>query len=50
METSQRMTKDGFKLRRQQAFSRYVVGFVNLERKGVIEMHEGQHVRDPGIG
>jgi very-short-patch-repair endonuclease len=39
---------EGFKFRRQQAAGRYVVDFVNLEKKVVIELDGGQHALDPG--
>ena len=38
----------GFKFRRQQPVGRFVVDFVNLEKKLVIELDGGQHVFDPG--
>jgi very-short-patch-repair endonuclease len=38
---------EGFKFRRQQAVGRYVVDFVNLEKKVVIELDGGQHALDP---
>ena len=34
---------EGFKFRRQQPIGRYVVDFVNLEKKWVIEMDRRQH-------
>ena len=37
----------GFKFRRQQPVGRYIVDFVNLERKVVIEVDGGQHAFDP---
>ena len=39
---------EGFKFGRQQPVGRYVVDFVNLERKVVIELDGGQHALDPG--
>ena len=39
---------EGFKFRRQQAVGRYVVDFVNLEKKVVIELDGGQQALDPG--
>ena len=39
---------EGFKFRRQHAIGKYVVDFVNLERKVVIELDGGQHARNPG--
>lgn len=38
----------GFKFRRQQAVGKYIVDFVNFERKVVIELDGGQHAVDPG--
>ncbi len=38
---------DGFKFRRQQPVGNYVVDFVNLEMKVVIELDGGQHVLRP---
>jgi len=37
---------EGFKFRRQQPLGRYVVDFVNLEKKLVIELDGGQHAED----
>jgi len=37
---------EGSKFRRQQPLGRYVVDFVNLEKKVVIELDGGQHVLD----
>jgi len=34
---------EGFKFRRQQPVGRYVVDFVNLEKKVVVEVDGGQH-------
>jgi len=34
---------EGFKFRRQQAVGRYIVDFINFERKFVIELDGGQH-------
>ena len=39
---------EGFKFRRQQPVGRYVVDFVNLEKKVVVELDGGQHALDPG--
>jgi very-short-patch-repair endonuclease len=39
---------EGFKFRRQQPVGRYIVDFVNLERKVVVEVDGGQHALDPG--
>jgi len=39
---------EGFKFRRQQPVGRYVVDFVNLERKVVVELDGGQHGLDSG--
>jgi very-short-patch-repair endonuclease len=39
---------EGFKFRRQQPVGSYVVDFVNLEKKVVIELDGGQHALDPG--
>ena len=39
---------ESFKLRRQQPVGSYVVDFVNLEKKVVIELDGGQHALDPG--
>jgi very-short-patch-repair endonuclease len=39
---------EGFKFRRQQPIGRYVVDFVNLEKKVVVELDGGQHALDPG--
>jgi very-short-patch-repair endonuclease len=38
---------EGFKFRRQQPLGRYIVDFVNLERRVVIELDGGQHALDP---
>jgi len=48
MEASQRQTDRWFKFRRQQRVGSYVVDFVNLEKKVVIELDGGQHALDPG--
>jgi hypothetical protein len=48
MEASQRQQIEGFKFRRQQAVGRYVVDFVNLEKKVVVELDGRQHALDPG--
>jgi len=37
---------DGFKFRRQQAIDNYVVDFVCLDRKIIIEVDGGQHAVD----
>jgi very-short-patch-repair endonuclease len=39
---------EGFKFRRQQPLGSYVVDFVNLERRVVIELDGGQHALNPG--
>jgi very-short-patch-repair endonuclease len=39
---------EGFKFRRQQPIGRYVVDFVSLERKLIVEVDGGQHSLDPG--
>ncbi len=39
---------EGFKFRRQQPVGRYVVDFVNLEKKLIIELDGGQHAVGPG--
>jgi len=39
---------EGFKFRGQQPMGRYVVDFVNLEKKVVVELDGGQHSLDPG--
>ena len=39
---------EGFKFRRQQPIGRYVVDFVNLEKKVVVELDGGQHALDSG--
>jgi len=39
---------EGFKFRRQQPIGRYVVDFVNLEKKVIIELDGGQHALRPG--
>jgi very-short-patch-repair endonuclease len=39
---------EGFKFRRQQAVGRYVVDFMNFDKKVVVELDGGQHVLDPG--
>jgi len=39
---------EGFKFRRQQPVGRYVVDFVNLEKKVVAELDGGQHALDAG--
>jgi very-short-patch-repair endonuclease len=38
----------GFKFRRQHPVGRYVVDFVNLEKKVVVELDGGQHAIDRG--
>jgi very-short-patch-repair endonuclease len=38
---------EGFKFRRQQPVGTYVVDFVNLEKKVVIELDGGQHALHP---
>jgi very-short-patch-repair endonuclease len=39
---------EGFKFRRQHAIGKYILDFVNLERKVVIELDGGQHALNPG--
>ena len=39
---------EGFKFRRQQPVGRYVVDFVNLEKKVVVELDGKEHALDPG--
>jgi very-short-patch-repair endonuclease len=39
---------EGFKFRRQQPVGRYVVDFVNLEERVIIEVDGGQHALGPG--
>ncbi len=39
---------EGFKFRRQQPIGRYVVDFVNLEKKVIVELDGGQHSLEPG--
>ena len=39
---------EGFKFRRQQPLGSYIVDFVNLEKKVVIELDGGQHALHPG--
>ncbi len=39
---------EGFKFRRQQPVGRYVVDFVNLEKKVIIELDGGQRALGPG--
>ena len=39
---------EGFKFRRQHPIGRYIVDFVNLEKKVVVELDGGQHALDPG--
>jgi very-short-patch-repair endonuclease len=39
---------EGFKFRRQQPVGRYVVDFVSLEERVIIEVDGGQHALDPG--
>ena len=48
MEASQRQTDRWFKFRRQQRVGSYVVDFVNLEKKVVIELDGRQHALHPG--
>jgi very-short-patch-repair endonuclease len=38
---------EGFKFRRQQPVGQYVVDFVNLEKKVIVELDGGQHTFDP---
>lgn len=37
---------EGFNFRRQHPFGRYIVDFVNLERKIIIEVDGGQHLEN----
>ena len=37
---------EGFKFRRQQQIWKYIVDFVNLERKIIIELDGGQHLEN----
>ena len=37
---------EGFKFRRQQPIGKYVMDFVNLERKLIIELDGGQHLEN----
>ncbi|HEY7221166.1 MAG TPA: endonuclease domain-containing protein [Candidatus Binatia bacterium] len=37
---------DGFKFRRQQSLGRYIVDFVCLERRLIVELDGGQHAED----
>ena len=37
---------EGFKFRRQQPIGRYVVDFISLEKRLVIEVDGGQHAND----
>jgi very-short-patch-repair endonuclease len=39
---------EGFKFRRQHPIGRYVVDFVNLGKKVIVELDGGQHALDPG--
>jgi len=39
---------EGFKFRRQQPVGKYVVDFVNLENKVIVELDGGQHELHPG--
>ena len=39
---------EGFKFRRQQPIGRYVVDFVNFEKKVIEELDGGHHALDPG--
>ena len=39
---------EGYKFRRQHPFGKYVVDFVNLENKIVVELDGGQHALNPG--
>ena len=38
---------EGFKFRRQQPIGSYVVDFVDLERKVIVELDGGQHTLNP---
>ena len=37
---------EGFKFRRQQAIGKYIIDFVNLERKIIAELDGGQHLEN----
>ena len=37
---------EGFKFRRQQPIGKYIIDFVNLERKIIIELDGGQHLEN----
>jgi very-short-patch-repair endonuclease len=37
---------EGFKFRRQQPIGKYIIDFVNLERKIIIEVDGGQHLEN----
>ena len=37
---------EGFKLRRQHPIGKYIVDFINLERKIIIEVDGGQHLEN----
>lgn len=37
---------EGFKFRRQQPIGKYIVDFINLERKIIIEVDGGQHLEN----
>jgi len=37
---------EGFKFRRQQPIGKYIIDFVNLERKIIIELDGGQHLQN----
>jgi very-short-patch-repair endonuclease len=39
---------DGYKFRRQHPFEQYILDFVCLERKLVVEVDGGQHAKDKG--
>jgi len=47
MEASQDRQIEGLKFRRQQPIGQYVVDFVNLKKKVVVELDGGQHGLDP---
>jgi very-short-patch-repair endonuclease len=47
MENLRKRQIAGFKFRRQQPLGRYVVDFVSLEKKVLVEVDGGQHAHDP---
>ena len=40
---------DGFKFRRQQPLGRYIVDFVCLEKRLIVEVDGGQHADDANL-